>query len=385
MKYKDIHITWRGDVTSYSGTGQYARALLKPLILGGASVRLEMQPPHKPECEVEPWWAEQFQLLSKNSPGDLTIVCGPIDRVNLSHGNKTVLFTHWECKDVPTNAKVIIGKEEVIEVIVPSQEMCAMGIEQLDKPVDYVHMPIDIDSLNKVTPLSINGIDDSTILFGAMGEWNNRNNLSDTVVAYLKAFTDKDNVALVLKTFANNAQDLNERQKLLGLIRKIKEDCKRPNLPRIVILQEVMGYSTIDSLIKRINIFVCSSRGESKNYSLMRALGMGKQAIICDHTANATLCKKDTSNIYRVPYIYEPIILDKGMYNISDTWARVDCETLSTLMRDSMVDLLQKGAEMKDEGKKVKAYLRTEYSADKCADKLATIIRRHAIVPLVQL
>ena len=385
MKYKDIHITWRGDVTSYSGTAQYARALLKPLILGGAQVRIEMQPPHKPECEVEPWWAEQFQVLSKNSPGDLTISCGPIDRVGIPDNRKTLLLTHWECKNIPINAKAIFDKKEVVEIVVPSEQIFLEATKSIDKPVSYVQMPVDIDSLNRLTPLSINGIDSSTVLFGSMGEWNNRSNLSDTVVAYLKALTDKDNVALVLKTFANNAQDLNERQKLLGLLRKIKEDCKRSNLPKLVVLQEVMSYSTIDSLIKRINIFVCSSRGESKNFSLMKSLGMGKQAIICEHTANFNLCRKDATNIYKIPFAYEPIILDKGMYNIGDSWARIDCEKLSALMKDSIVDLLQHGTDMKAEGKITKGYLRTKYSVDKEVEKLATIIRKHSTVPLVEI
>lgn len=385
MKYRDIIITWKGDITSYSGTAQYARALLKPLILGGASVRIEMQPPIKPECELDPWWVEQFKILSKNSPGELIINCAPLERLSFSNDKKNIVLTNWESKNVPVNSLDFFKKEEVICVIVPNESLISSAKGYINKPISCVKMPIDIDNLNKVTSLEIAGVDQSTVLLGTTGEWNNRKNLSDIVVAYLKAFTDKDNVALVIKTFANNAQDLNERKKLVSLVRKIKEDCKRSNLPKIIILQEVMSYDTIDSLLKRINIYVCSSRGESKNYSLMKSLGMGKQAIFCNHTANSAFSNKDNFNILNIPFVYEPVILDKGIYNISDCWARIDCETLSKLMNEAVVKLLQNGLEIKEAGKKNKNMLRQSFNADKEVEKLADIIRQHQTVPLIQL
>jgi len=385
MKYRDINITWKGDITSYSGTAQYARALLKPIILGGASIRIEMQPPIKPECELDPWWVEQFKILARNSPGELIINCGPLERLSFDNNKKNIVLTNWESKNVPVNSLEFFKKDEIIHVVVPNESLVQNAQGYIDKPVSCVKMPIDIDTLNKVDPLEIAGIDNSTVLLGCTGEWNNRKNLSDIVVAYLKAFTDKDNVALVLKTFANNAQDLNERKKLLELVKKIKSDCKRENLPKIIILQEVMSYNTINSLFKRINIYVCSSRGESKNISLMKSLGMGKQTIFCNHSGNSAFTNKDNINILNIPFVYEPIILDKGLYNISDCWARIDCETLSKLMNESVVKLLQNATEIKEAGKKNKNMLRQEFNVDKEVDKLVEIIRQHQTVPVIQL
>ena len=72
-KYSDISITWNGDVTSTSGWGQYARSILEPLIKGGASVRLELMQPTRPEAILSDWWGEQFKILSKNQPGMMRI------------------------------------------------------------------------------------------------------------------------------------------------------------------------------------------------------------------------------------------------------------------------------------------------------------------------
>ena len=100
--YKDISITWTGDITSISGSAQHARKMLKPLIEGGAHVKLEPRKPNVPEIRLSQWWVDTIQRLTQAPPGMVCINHGhPMQMRKNEIGGPTVLFTHWDTYNMP--------------------------------------------------------------------------------------------------------------------------------------------------------------------------------------------------------------------------------------------------------------------------------------------
>ena len=384
MKYKDLSITWRGDVTSYSSIAQYSRGILEPLIKGGASVRLELTRPSSPEAVLSEWWVENFKSLTKAQPGKTTIVAGQVGNITIKSNENVVFIPDWHTKEFPLALSGILKRSQIQKFIVPNLEMKKSLEKVTDKSVKEVYPLIDVDSLNLVKPLEINGVNHNTVLFGFIGEWNNKNNISDLVISYFKTFTDKDNVALVLKTFNGSHGDLNERKKLSALIKKIKSDCKKPNLPPVILLQETMSYETILSLMKRINIYISSSRGESFGLDLISTMAMGKQVIACDHSLMRTYFEKETFNLKKIDFSYEPVTLDNKFYNISDDWARMNMESLSKNMKDAFMAYLFNQSEIKQSSKEVKKIIRSINSENQM-NKLFEFLNNTYQVPQVTL
>jgi len=375
-KYSDINITWCGDITSYSGWAQHARGVLEPLINGGANVRLEMVQPGRPETKLPKWWEETFGNLSKASPGNLAICHGGIDMFRSKPTNlPLVISTHWETQEIPSSIVGLFNESNAIGLIVPNDELRKSAERKINKPVFTVNFPI-----NKLQPssnqLELSGIKDNTIVFGIVGEWNNRHNISDAVISYLRAFTSRDNVALVLKTFVHNPSSVDERQKMLNLLRQIKNDAKKPNTPNIIVIQDILSYNSMDALLSRINIYISTSRGASKDISCMRVAAAGKQCIVPDHTAYKILASARYNQIYNIRHIYEPVILTPGLYNINDSWAKIDTVQLSDLMNRAYNDLLLNASMLKEDSAKLSENLLSTYSPDNCTDQLASAIRK---------
>ena len=383
--YSDISLTWSSDLTSYSGWAQHARGILKPLLLGGAQIRLELQRPSRPEARLDKFWEEKFKILTKCSPGHVKIFHGSINNIgNNETGGPIVVSTHWETKDVPNGWLPTLRRKDISSIIVPDDTLRDSLINHVEKPVYSVPFAIDSNELKGIHPINLNGLETNTIVFGVIGQWNNRRNMSDVVVAFLRAFSDKDNVALVIKTFGNDPVNIEDRKKLIDLIRQIKKDCKKPNLPKIVMLQEICSYKTMTSLLSRINIYVSASRGESKDISMLRCAAMGKQCILSDNTAHKPIINYNNPAIYPVSGSEEPVMLSNGPYDILDSWFRSDSIMLSEQMHKAYIDLLLHGEDTRSNLKKLKSNIRSDYHPDTVASKFAKVLRKISL-PMVEL
>jgi hypothetical protein len=364
-KYKDISITWEGDVTSTSGWARHARGLLRPLIEGGAQVKLLFKKPSRHEVKLDVWWEEQFKIASKASPGLVHIIHGnPFNPGRNPNGGPTVLFTHWETEDVPKGWVKHIN-ENFSALVVPSIELLTKKTKaQIKIPCYAVPCPIQETTSNNVT--DIVGLGKQSIVFGAAGQWNQRRNMSDLILAYISTFNKVDNVALVLKTFGTNPQDLNEKNKIKSLISDLKRAIDKPQPPAIVLLQDSFSEQAFDSIINRINIYACSTRGDSKDITMQKCAALGKQCIYTNSLMHKEFTALDSSLLYPVDFFNEPVIQMQGTYTCDDYWSRPSVQMLCEQMRRAHTEFLTRNlkADSKDLIKKTK----DKWSATRCLD-----------------
>jgi hypothetical protein len=353
--YKNISLTWEGDITSMSSWARHARGLLRPLIEGGAHVKLIFQKPSRPEVKLDSFWEEQFTIAPRASPGLLKVNHGPPKNLNRNPvGGPTVLLSHWETINIPVNWVGTIN-DHFDALWVPSKELLTEATRDVIKiPFGIVPIPLESSLTGNIS--DIVSLNKQAVVFGAVGQWNQRRNMSDLILAYISEFNAIDNVALVIKTFGNNANDINEKNKIVSLIKDLKRAIGKPNPPEIIILQDIFGQEAFDSILNRINIYVTTSRGDSKDITMQKCAASGKQCVYTDVGVHREFTEFNNDLLYPVPYITEPVIQMPGSYTCDDYWSRPDIRKLSTSLKKAYFDFLTKNlkGDRKDLIKKTK-------------------------------
>lgn len=375
-KYLDVAINWYGDITSISGNSIYARNIIKTLITNGASVRIFPIQPQAPVARLDSWWEQNLNLLINSNHGYLDIYHGnPLgfDRTNKSNFNKSVILTHWETNEVPIGwINVINSNFDYLWLTNKGTYNTSLN-SGIDLPTKYCRPGLDFDSMPN-DKLSIVGVNDNTLVFGAIGAWNNRKNFSDLIISYSSEFIESDNVCLVIKTSGNNPSDPNEKVRITNLVRELRKNINNPSLPPIILLQDLYSYETLNSIINRFDIYVSASRGESKAYSLLQAMYKGKPCIIPDDMhMNYDIIR--LNNIYHSEILYnyktasEPVIQMGNYYSSRDNWSRPNTTELASKMKEAYCDLLSK--DLKAEALKQSLLIKDNFNLDITTDQFA--------------
>jgi len=380
-KYSDISLSWYGDVTSIAGNAQHARALLKPLIEGGAYVQLIPIKTSMPAIDLGKWWEAKLQECSRNSPGMVMVNHtrpGIIKKNNI--GGPTILFTHWETFAVPTMWRREINSDAYEEVWLPNKSIyeAAVSMKSIDKQVYIVNYPINLKEYDtNVGKTSIMGIDtedkNTAFIFGSTGVWNNRRNLSDLIIAFCSEFSEIDSVALVLKTNSNNYNDPNERIKITNLVKDIKKQLNRPKMPPVVVLQDVFNQDTMNSILARFDAYISTSRGENKSIAMMRCMAMGKACVYMPIHTNRDLNRCEGGRMYPYKFCSEPVTQMGQYYSALDYWARPDLGDLARKMRAVYTDASTEFNSTSIDN--MREFLAANYNVDHIVDDLADHIR----------
>jgi len=374
MKYSDVSLSWFGDVTSISSNAHHARSIIRPLVEGGANVKLMPFRTGRQEVELDPWWKEHIKGLTEASPGLVMINHGQPGQYRPNDmGGPVVLFTHWETFEVPKAWVKVINSDRYSEVWVPNRT-CTSSCKDISHNVVHIPYPIDLGKINstKATP-EIVGVNDNAFIFGAVGIYNNRKNMQDLIVAYLAEFMEIDNVALVIRTNHENHGDSNARRTLLDTIKRIKKGINKPGMPSVVLLQDTFSEDAMLSISRRFDAFVSTSRGEGRSISMMTAMAMGKPCVYLPTLANQDLTLPACRLQYPVDYVTEPVVSMGNYYSALDSWARPDLGSVTECMRKAYTDHVTKS--MGKEAKSMKKFLEENYNKEDIVDLVAQRVR----------
>lgn len=375
-KYQDISFTWEGDITSISGWAKHARGILRPLIEGGASVRLSMLSPSRPEVRVSKWWETQFEKLPKNPAGMIKVNHGGVSNISRNPtGGPVVLLGHWETADVPGQWVTNIN-QHFDELWLPNEHLITAKTKEVIKiPIKVVPCPVDYDTINRSSEVaSISPVSPTHVVFGTVGQWNQRRNLSDLIVAYLSEFSKSDQVALIIKTFGNAPGNPNDKMRIVQLVRELKNSVGKAGAPEIILIQDILSEAAFYSLIRRFTIYVSTSRGESKDITMGLCAALGKQCVYIDSHAHKTYTSMDNGLFYPINYCQEPVIQMNQVYSCSDKWVRPDVSAFAQGMRDAYIDFLTKD-DLAEKRSALRSTVKKTLSPSACADQLAKVAR----------
>lgn len=177
--------------------------------------------------------------------------------------------------------------------------------------------------------------------------------------AYTQTFTKEDDVCLVIKTFPNPHNDVENQIKLMN-----KNDI---NAPEIVLINKDIEASSISWLYQNCNCLVAPSRGEGFGLPMAESMLFNLPVITTGYGGQTDFCTEETS--WLIDYSFEKADTHLNLFN--SYWAEPSCEHLKTLLQEqvNLSDALKL-----DKTKKAHALITKEFTWDKYREKTEFLI-----------
>lgn len=224
----------------------------------------------------------------------------------------------------------------------------AMRNSGITRPIYIIPEAIDTD-IGEVDKYITNI---QAFTFYSIFEWTERKNPFALLSNYWKEFTEKDNVALVIKTYVDNFQK-DKRDEIKNYIKRIKKQQPQAYYAPLYIYNNLMDRRQMYRFHKTFDCFVSTHRGEGWGVPQMEALTMGKPIISTNCGGiHEYLTHKDNSLL--LPYTLANVdnTRNKQWYLPEQKWAMVDSEALRKAMRfaidnqKAMQEMGTKGAQL---------------------------------------
>jgi len=241
---------------------------------------------YKPQVDVEQT-KRIIELIQKDSnPKERTlIVCLPAaslmdpiyKRVREQSGGfaRYIGYTMFETVDLPSSW--VEGCEYMDEIWVPSRfnldSFSRAGVPR-DK-IKVVPLGVDVDYFDpdKVPAMEIPGLKGFNFL--SVFQWTKRKGWDILIKAYLEAFKQSDDVALVIHSYYRVGRETE------SLVRRYIEELGYDinKIPRISVVSQPILSQHMPSLYKACQAFVLPTRGEGWGLTYMEAMAMGLPTI----------------------------------------------------------------------------------------------------------
>ncbi len=185
--------------------------------------------------------------------------------------------------------------------------------------------------------------------------------------AYSQSFTKDDDVSLIIKTFPNPHNDIQEQ------INAIKN--ANPNAPEIVLINQDLEDGCIAWLYQKCDAFVAPTRGEGFGLPMAEAMLFHLPVITTGFGGQVDFCKDDNS--WLIDYSFQKAQTHLNVFN--SYWIEPDCEDLKRLLKNQ-ITLTQDEKEVKT--KKAYERISKEFTWDKYrerTDKFVEELKNEAV------
>jgi glycosyltransferase involved in cell wall biosynthesis len=211
-------------------------------------------------------------------------------RVNI----RTIGIFHYETTHLSSSLWIesINKLDEIwVECI---QQKCACVSSGVVVPVKILPYSVDIKKYeNKLNPLNITVLKDKCVYY-SISENTRRKNIAALIRAYYSAFTQKENVILVIKTCAAGHTAVSTMKLMSGFISDIQKAVHiysdNKNYPPILVLTDYLSEKQLAQLHISCNVFVSPSHGEAGCIPAYDAMGFGNPIIVSNWGNFPELC-----------------------------------------------------------------------------------------------
>lgn len=194
-------------------------------------------------------------------------------------------------------------------------------------------VPLGVDTTlfdpDKTPPVQIPGVKGFNFL--SIFQWTKRKGWDILIKAYLQAFSQADDAALVIRSYYKNGMEVESRIRdyITGLGYEIDR------IPRISVISPPISAKHMPSLYKACNAFVLPTRGEGWGLPYLEAMAMGMPVIGTRFSAHLDFMNDENSylidNLGLEP-VDEEQIKDSPLYR-GATWGIPSLEHTAELMR----------------------------------------------------
>jgi glycosyltransferase involved in cell wall biosynthesis len=241
---------------------------------------------------------------------------------------KNVGLTVFETNNI-SSSQSIANINFLDEVCVPSStEAKSLRESGVTIKIKVVSQPIDIEKYRIKTDsvIQFESQTKKTFYFYTIGEYIERKNLKDLIIAFNLAFDNIDDVGLVIKTSVNGMNAVQAKNKIQSDISEIKKTLRiRKQYKKETIITDRLTDTDMISLHNACHCFVIPSFGEAFCRPAAEALILGNTPIVTDKTGCSDFI--NNNNGYLINSRKHPVILnqpnlsaDYDIYNASEYW-----------------------------------------------------------------
>jgi glycosyltransferase involved in cell wall biosynthesis len=233
----------------------------------------------------------------------------------------------WETDRL--HPSVIEGIRSVDHVIVPSQHnvevLARAGIKASCVPI-----PMEVPTYIDNSPFAeIEGLKDDTFIFYSMLTWQERKNPLKLISAYCNAFTDKDDVMLVLKISGPDADQAARAgskavEAILGIM-------SLRDAPKILVLGGRWHAPSIWAFHDRGDCYISMAKGEAYAIPMLDAAAIGNRVIATGYGGHLDFLPREHSRL--IPYRMEPVLQKYSHFDGRQCWAEPDVLAAAAMMR----------------------------------------------------
>lgn len=358
-------VKYAGTFTDYSGYGSANRAYIAALFFAGVDVTTELVV-QVPERANLGWTGDlALNLLDRTIPYNIKIIHLTPDMYPryMEKGKYHIGHLFWETDRLPK--EWIKPMNQMQEIWTSSEAMadlfrnCGVTV-----PIYAIPQPIDTSEADK----SLDKFDlpeHKGYLFYSVFQWIERKNPKALLQAYWEAFTGRNDVTLLLKTYRVTYKD-SEYEQIKSDIEKWKRETRLVHFPRVLMTTKLLSHEDMMRLHYTGDCYVSADHGEGWCRPLQEALLMGKPAIT---TARGGIHEHLPQEVYYpIKSTYVPVVEQPWIpwYTSEQNWAQVDKEELKKTMRFAYLN--QDIAKIK--GQRAKEYVKEQFSYQKIGNKM---------------
>jgi len=373
--YSDIKIDWHSEITAKMGYGLQARRMLKPLIDGGADIKLIPDEDYLPPFMKinDPYWDEQIEKskIKPDSPIRVSY-CLP-NRYRFNQNSFKIGYSMWETDQYPREwAHHINNTCDMFLAGCPSLLESAKKAN-IKIPIEVANATLDVSEWvpdgHKVYPSEISK-DNVKFLF--IGNFIPRKNLEQLILGFAAAFEGCPDVSLIIKTWSHT-NDANGKKHIAEAIRHLYNKVTGLiSKPKISIITDILDENQIIGLIRGCDAYVSVSKGEGFDLPMMQAMALEKLIVTTRFLAHGDYLNDSNSiNIkYTMCPCYDAVA---PLYDTYQMWSSPDMESYIESLRTSY-NLIKKGEHIKY-GKEARNTIINNFSPDVNTEKIAKIFR----------
>jgi glycosyltransferase involved in cell wall biosynthesis len=333
-------IIWVGPVFDRGGYGNMSRNYLLGFRRIGFPVRVVNYGPRH-DKDIHPDIYNEIKTLLDTDAGHY-----PIGVVNLTPDifpnikfngvAKKVGCTIFETDRIPQHWVQYCNRMD--ELWVPSrfnfETFSRSGVE----PQKMKIVPIPVDTYffkPQKEKLYIEGQKKFTFLYTFAFNW--RKGFDLLLEAYLKEFSSKDNVSLILKVYEDQGVKRNELKEMILHSVVDKVDLTRNDLPHYTIIDEPLGQEDLRRLYNSCDLYVSTDRANGWGMPCMEAMAMGKPAATIDWSGSTEFMKENNSLLIKPTGSLVPVDRRlagiRPLYYSGQRWAEVSVDEVRRVLR----------------------------------------------------
>lgn len=357
------------------GYGLQARRILKPLIEGGADVKIIPDEDYLPEHMrlKDPYWTKLIED-SKNKPDTDIRICYCIPpRAKPQEKGVNILYAMWETDEYPRQWAKIINSGFNIFFAGCNSLIASAKKAEITVPIIAVNATLDCKEWNPVgNKMTINEIPNDHIKFLFIGNFIPRKNFEDLLLGFNVAFENVKDVSLIIKTWSN-ANDGNGKKHLIESFRHLNSKATGlHSKPKVILLSDILNEDQIINLIRGSDCYVSVSKGEGFDLPMIQSMALEKLILTTRFLAHGDYL--NDSNSIDIKYTLAPCTdAAAPNYDSYQNWAKPDMQDYISKLKQAYT-MIKEGKHTAL-GKAARETVVNNFSEEVNTDKIAHILR----------